>query len=171
MNILDIVSSITVLIFHDCIDFPKCVLYANMSNITIVVIDGQGGGIGAHIIEKLQKNLPDESLEKIDIIALGTNAIATSLMMKAGANRAATGENSIVRASGLADIIIGSWAIIVPNSMLGELTPPMAGAVSSSNAKKLLIPLPQQGIELIGLTPEPFPHMIDKLIDRIKRII
>ncbi|OGW14299.1 MAG: hypothetical protein A2035_00570, partial [Nitrospirae bacterium GWA2_42_11] len=116
-----------------------------MSNITIVVIDGQGGGIGAHIIEKLQKNLPDESLEKIEIIALGTNAIATSLMMKAGANRAATGENSIVRASGLADIIIGSWAIIVPNSMLGELTPPMAGAVSSSNAKKLLIPLPQQG--------------------------
>ncbi|MBI5038780.1 MAG: DUF3842 family protein [Nitrospirae bacterium] len=138
---------------------------------TIAVIDGQGGGIGAHIIEKLQKTLPESSLEKIEIIALGTNAIATSLMMKAGANKAATGENSIVHISRSADIIIGSWAITVPNSMLGELTPVMAAAISSSGAKKLLLPLPQQGIELIGVIPEPFPHMIDKLIDRIKRIL
>lgn len=142
-----------------------------MSAITIAVIDGQGGGIGAHIIEKLQKTLPESSLEKIEIIALGTNAIATSLMMKAGANKAATGENSIVHISKSADIIIGSWAITVPNSMLGELTPVMAAAISSSGAKKLLLPLPQQGIELIGVIPEPFPHMIDKLIDRIKRIL
>ena len=142
-----------------------------MSTITIAVIDGQGGGIGAHIIEKLQKTLPESSLEKIEIIALGTNAIATSLMMKAGANKAATGENSIVHSSKSADIIIGSWAIIIPNSMLGELTPVMATAISSSGAKKLLLTLPQQGIELIGVIPEPFPHMIDKLIDRIKRIL
>jgi len=141
-----------------------------MSNITIAVIDGQGGGIGAHIIEKIQKNLPESSLEKIEIIALGTNAIATSLMMKAGANKAATGENSIVRVSRSADIIIGSWAIMLPNSMLGELTPVMAEAIASSSARKLLLPLPQQGVELIGITPEPFPHMIDKLIDRIKRM-
>ena len=142
-----------------------------MSTITIAVIDGQGGGIGAHIIEKLQKTLPESSLEKIEIIALGTNAIATSLMMKAGANKAATGENSIVHISKSADIIIGSWAITIPNSMLGELTPVMATAISSSGAKKLLLPLPQQGIELIGVITEPFPHMIDKLIDRIKRIL
>lgn len=142
-----------------------------MPAITIAVIDGQGGGIGAHIIEKLQKSLTESSLEKIEIIALGTNAIATSLMMKSGANKAATGENSIVHISRLADIIIGSWAIIVPNSMLGELTPVMASAISSSGAKKLLLPLPQQGMELVGVVPEPFPHMIDKLIDRIKRIL
>jgi len=142
-----------------------------MSAITIAVIDGQGGGIGAHIIEKLQKTLPESSLEKIEIIALGTNAIATSLMMKAGANKAATGENSIVHISKSADIVIGSWAITVPNSMLGELTPVMAAAISSSSARKFLLPLPQQGIELIGVIPEPFPHMIDKLIDRIKRIL
>lgn len=141
-----------------------------MSNITIAVIDGQGGGIGAHIIEKLQKNLPEASLEKVEIVALGTNAIATSLMMKAGANKAATGENSIVRVSRSADIIIGSWAIMLPNSMLGELTPAMAEAIAASSARKLLLPLPQQGVELIGITPEPFPHMIDKLIDRIKRM-
>ena len=142
-----------------------------MANITIAVIDGQGGGIGSHIIEKLQKNLTEASLEKIEIIAVGTNAIAASLMMKAGANKAATGENSIVLVSRMADIIIGSWAIIVPNSMLGELTPVMAEAVSMSRARKLLIPLPLQDIELISMIPEPFPHIIDKLIDRIKRIL
>lgn len=141
-----------------------------MSNITIAVIDGQGGGIGAHIIDKIHKNIPEKTLENIEIIAIGTNAIATSLMMKAGANKAATGENVIIHVSKIADIIIGSWAIIVPNSMLGELTTLMAEAISSSKARKLLLPLSQQGIELIGVVPEPFPHMIDKLIDRIKRM-
>ena len=141
-----------------------------MPKISIVVIDGQGGGIGAHIIEKIHKNIPEKSLENIEIIAIGTNAIATSLMMKAGANKAATGENSIIQVSKIADIIIGSWAIIIPNSMLGELTPEMAEAISSSAARKLLLPLSQQGVELIGVVPEPFPHMIDKLIDRIKRM-
>ena len=141
-----------------------------MPKISIVVIDGQGGGIGAHIIEKIHKNIPEKSLENIEVIAIGTNAIATSLMMKAGANKAATGENSIIQVSKTADIIIGSWAIIIPNSMLGELTPDMAEAISSSEARKLLLPLSQQVIELIGVVPEPFPHMIDKLIDRIKRM-
>lgn len=141
-----------------------------MAIISIAVIDGQGGGIGAHIIEKIHKGIPEKSLDNVEIIAVGTNAIATSLMMKAGANKAATGENSIVLVSKTANVIIGTWAIIIPNSMLGELTPTMADAISSSNARKLLIPLPQTGIELIGMTPEPFPHMIDKLIDRIKRM-
>src|SRR3989304_3430891 len=126
-----------------------------MAEMTVVVIDGQGGGIGAHIIEKMQKNLPESSIEKMDLIALGTNAIATSLMMKAGANKAATGENSIVHVCRSADMIIGSWAILIPNSMLGELTPMMASAISSSRSRKLLGPLPQQGTELIGVMPEP----------------
>lgn len=156
--------------FSDCVEFVKNVLYLIMSNITIAVIDGQGGGIGAHIIDKIHKNIPEKTLENIEIIAIGTNAIATSLMMKAGANKAATGENVIIHVSKIADIIIGSWAIIVPNSMLGELTTLMAEAISSSKARKLLLPLSQQGIELIGVVPEPFPHMIDKLIDRIKRM-
>src|SRR3972149_418172 len=119
----------------------------------------------------MQKNLPEAYVEKMEIIALGTNAIATSLMMKAGANKAATGENSIVQLCRSADFIIGSWAIVIPNSMLGEYTQVMADAVSSSSARKLLVPLPQQGMEMIGVTPEPFPHLIDKLIDRLKRII
>lgn len=142
-----------------------------MAEMTVVVIDGQGGGIGAHIIEKMRKNLMEASLEKIDIIALGTNAIATSLMMKAGANKAATGENSIVHVCRSVDMIIGSWAILIPNSMLGELTPVMAEAISTSKARKLLVPLPQQGTELIGVMPEPFPHLIDKLIDRLKGML
>src|SRR3989304_5613849 len=99
-----------------------------MAEMNVVVIDGQRGGIGDHIIEKMQNNLPEAYVEKMEIIAIGTNAIATSLMMKAGANKAATGENSIVQVSRSADIIIGSWAIVIPNSMLGEYTQGMAGA-------------------------------------------
>src|SRR3989304_4819270 len=109
-----------------------------MAEMTVVVIDGQGGGIGAHIIEKMQKNLPEPYIEKMDIIALGTNAIATSLMMKAGANKAATGENSIVQVCKSANIIIGSWAIVIPSCIFGRFPHILAAAVASSRARKLL---------------------------------
>ncbi|PIU85865.1 MAG: hypothetical protein COS67_05565, partial [Deltaproteobacteria bacterium CG06_land_8_20_14_3_00_44_19] len=93
----------------------------------ICVIDGQGGGIGSAIIKRLK----EEFQERIEIIALGTNSIATSAMMRAKANKGATGENAIVRTVPSADIIIGSVGIVMANSMMGELTPKMAEAVSS----------------------------------------
>src|SRR5262245_2708890 len=126
--------------------------------LVIAVIDGQGGGIGAHIIEKLQKGLS----ESTEIIALGTNAIATSLMMKAGANKGATGENAIVRNVASVDVIVGSWAILMAHSMLGEITPAMAEAVATSPAQKFLLPLGLPRTEVVGIAPEPFPHLIDK---------
>jgi hypothetical protein len=107
--------------------------------IRITVIDGQGGGIGKNIVSKLKKMLPAEN--NIEICALGTNSTATNNMIKAGADIGATGENAIVRTAERSDIILGPMAIIVANSMLGELTPAMATAVSSSPAKKILIPL------------------------------
>ncbi len=88
----------------------------------IAVIDGQGGGIGKTIVEKLRKELPED----VEIIALGTNALATSCMLKAGANEGATGENAIVANAGKVDVIMGTVGIIAANSMLGELTPQMA---------------------------------------------
>ncbi|MBM7686750.1 MAG: hypothetical protein PWP07_2653 [Epulopiscium sp.] len=103
----------------------------------IAVIDGQGGGIGKSIVEKLRKEL----MEDIEIVALGTNSLATSFMMKAGANEGATGENAIVYNSSKVDIIIGAIGIIAANSMLGELTPTMAKAIAESPAKKVLLPL------------------------------
>lgn len=107
--------------------------------IRISVIDGQGGGIGKSIVSKLKKMLPAD--KKVEICALGTNSTATNNMIKAGADLGATGENAIIRTAERSDIILGPMAIIVANSMLGELTPAMAAAVSSSPARKILIPL------------------------------
>ncbi|MDR2665054.1 MAG: DUF3842 family protein [Oscillospiraceae bacterium] len=113
----------------------------------IAVIDGQGGGIGRLIVEALRRALPAGAA----IVALGTNAIATRLMLKAGADEGATGENAIIVNAGKADIIAGVIGVISANSMLGELTPNMARAISESPAEKLLIPLNRCNIEIVGI--------------------
>jgi predicted transcriptional regulator len=127
---------------------------------TICVIDGQGGGIGSAVIRKLKERLE----ETVRIIALGTNAIATAQMLKVGANSGASGENAIVRTCQVADIIIGPIGILIANAMLGEVTPKMAEAVASSHARKVLIPLTQENIEVVGISPMPLPHLIDALL-------
>jgi hypothetical protein len=130
----------------------------------IMVMDGQGGGIGRAIIRRLR----DAFGEDMQILALGTNSLATSQMMKAGANRGATGENAIVRTAIEADIIIGPLGIIIANAMMGEVTPAMSKAIGSSKALKVLIPLTQERVEIMGLSSEPLPHLIDKVIEIIQ---
>jgi len=125
-----------------------------------MVIDGQGGGIGATVIKGLRESVGND----LSILALGTNAIATSRMMKAGANRGATGENAIVRTSQTVDVIIGPLAILMANSMMGEVTPQTASAVSSSDAKKILIPLTQEKVTIVGVSEEPLPHLVDRVV-------
>lgn len=132
----------------------------------IMVMDGQGGGIGAAMIKGLRTAIG----ETLEIFALGTNSIATSRMMKAGANRGATGENAIVHTSSKADVIIGPLAIIMPNAMMGEVTPMMAQAVSSCGARKILIPLTQERVTLTGVTGEPLPHLVDRVVREIKEM-
>lgn len=131
----------------------------------IGVIDGQGGGIGSLIVKRLR----DEFGDAIEILALGTNAAATTAMMKSRANKGATGENAIVWNAGRVDLITGPLSIVLPNAMLGELTPKMAEAIVSSNIKKILLPLNQEGIDVTGLEKEPLPHMVEKLIERIRK--
>jgi len=133
----------------------------------VAVIDGQGGGIGSLIVKSLRKALSDS----VDITALGTNAVATTAMMKAGADKGASGENAIVWNTGKADVITGSISIALPNAMLGELTAKMAEAVSSSNAKKILLPLNQEQVHIIGITKEPLPHLVEALVKKIAEII
>jgi Ni,Fe-hydrogenase maturation factor len=127
----------------------------------ICIIDGQGGGIGSAVIKKLKNQFG----EAVEIIALGTNAIATAQMLKAKANRGASGENAIVHTVASVDLIIGTVAIIMANSMMGEVTPRMAEAVANSPAKKLLIPLFQENVVIVGIVPEPLPHLIETLIE------
>ena len=134
----------------------------------ICVIDGQGGGIGSTVIKKLK----DFFGENVEIIALGTNAIATAQMLKAKANRGASGENAIVQTVGKVDVIIGTIAIIMAHSMMGEVTPKMAEAVADSPAKKLLIPLSQENIEVVGISSVPLPHLIENLIkEKFERLL
>ena len=131
----------------------------------IAVIDGQGGGIGKHITEKIRKELGTS----IEIIALGTNSVATSMMLKAGANEGATGENAIINTVDEVDVVAGSLSILVANSMLGEFTPLMAAAVSQSKALKMLLPIGRNRVEIVGVQQEPLPHLIDELVKNLKK--
>lgn len=133
----------------------------------IVVMDGQGGGIGSAIIKKIR----DSISEGIEIVSLGTNSIATSRMMKAGGNKGASGQNAIVQTCAQADVIIGPLAIIMPNAMLGEITPEMSTAVCSSSARKILIPLTQENVEIVGVTGEPLPHLVEKAVKIIEGMV
>jgi hypothetical protein len=130
----------------------------------IAVVDGQGGGIGSAVIKKLR----EEFGESVQVIALGTNSIATAQMLKARANKGATGENAIVQTTSKMDVIIGPIGIVLAQAMMGEVTPPIAQAVSNSPALKLLIPLSQEKVEIIGFVSEPLPHLVDKIILRLK---
>jgi len=128
--------------------------------VRICVIDGQGGGIGATLVRRLKEVYREEH----EVIALGTNAVATSQMMKARANRGATGENAIIQIIPTADVIMGSISIILANAIMGELTPPVAEAIASAPALKILLPLPGTGVEVVGTTPEPLPHLVEKAV-------
>jgi hypothetical protein len=134
--------------------------------VRLMVIDGQGGGIGATIIKGLRESIGND----LEILALGTNSIATSRMMKAGANKGGTGENAIVQTSKRVDVTIGPLAILMANSMMGEVTPEMATAVSSSDGKKILIPLTQENVRIVGVSGEPLPHLVAQVVEIIKEM-
>jgi hypothetical protein len=128
----------------------------------ICVIDGQGGGIGSAVIKKLR----EACNESVEIIALGTNAVATAQMLKARANRGASGENAIVRTVYQADLVVAPIGAVMAHAMMGEVTPKIAEAVAACPAKKLLIPLTQENVEIVGLPPSPLPPLIETMIDK-----
>ncbi len=132
----------------------------------ILVIDGQGGKMGKSVIEQLKKQRP-----QLEIIAVGTNSIATSAMVKAGADAAATGENPVVVGSRDADIIIGPMGIVMANSLLGEITPAMALAISSSPAYKLLIPVNRCNHFIIGCREQPLGVYIKEVVEKVNELV
>lgn len=133
----------------------------------IAVIDGLGGGLGSQIIASLKRELPDT----IELIALGTNAGATSKMISKGADRGATGENAIRVTTKDVDIIVGPLGIIIPNSMLGEVTTAIAEAIADSPAKKILIGNKQPHVELVGLEEQSINELIGELTARVREYI
>ncbi len=132
----------------------------------ILVIDGQGGKIGKMLVENLKKALPE-----YELIALGTNSIATSTMLKAGADFGATGENPVILNCADADIIAGPLGIIISNSLLGEITPDMAAAVSQSKAQKVLVPVNRCNCIVAGITELPLSDYVRLAVQQIKQII
>lgn len=129
----------------------------------IVVIDGQGGKIGKQLVERLL-----QEVDNVEIIAVGTNSIATSNMIKGGAVHAATGENPVIVASRNADIIIGPIGIVIADSLYGEITPAMAIAVGQSKAKKILIPMNKCDNLVVGVVDQPLGDMIKDAMQLIK---
>ena len=127
---------------------------------TVCVIDGQGGGIGSTIIKKIKAHFG----ESVEVIALGTNAIATAQMLKARANRGASGENAIVRTVLRADVVVGTLGIMLAHAMMGEVTPKIAEAVSGCGAPKLVLPLSQEKVDVIGVSDDPLPHLVETLV-------
>ena len=132
----------------------------------VVIIDGQGGKMGQMLIEQIKKaNIPCE------LIAVGTNSIAASVMLKAGADAGATGENPVIVASRDADVIIGPVGIISADSLLGEITPAMAAAVGQSRAKKLLLPVNLCSNIIIGTGSLSLAKLVTETVEELKRTI
>jgi len=129
----------------------------------VLVIDGMGGGIGKLVIEKLKAGLG-----QVEIMAVGTNTVATTVMLKAGADYAATGENAVVYNCTQADYIIGAVGIMLANSMHGEVSPSMAAAVCQSAAHKILIPIEKCNVTVMGVVAAPMQVYVDEVVGKLR---
>ncbi|MEG0803559.1 MAG: DUF3842 family protein, partial [Pygmaiobacter sp.] len=132
----------------------------------IVVIDGQGGSLGKALIERLKKELPEHTL-----LAIGTNSIATSAMLRAGADQVATGENPVLVACRSADIITGPLGILAADSLLGEITPAMALAVGQSSAVKVLLPVSRCHVVIAGAQNLSLNDCLLRAVEEIKTLV
>ena len=128
----------------------------------ILVIDGQGGGIGKALVTAIKKNMPDAY-----IIAVGTNTAATAGMLKAGANIAATGENAVKVNCRKCDYIIGPVGIAIADSLNGEITPAMALAIAQADAKRILIPFSQCDNEIVGVSDITAGRFVELAVEKI----
>jgi hypothetical protein len=134
--------------------------------IRIAVIDGQGGGVGRALVEQIKRAFPE-----IPLRALGTNSTATAMMIKAGADDGATGENAIVYNAASMDVILGPIGILVSNGLLGELTPAMASAIGGSGAVKILLPSHRCGIRLAAGPAQPMQNYLADAVRQLGEVI
>ena len=131
----------------------------------IVIIDGQGGRMGRSVIEQLKKSYPD-----LELYAIGTNSIATSAMLKAGASYGATGENPVIVNARNADLIIGPIGIVMADSLMGEITPKMAVAIGQSPAKKVLIPVNRCQHFVVGCRDVSMGEYVKLAVEEVLKI-
>jgi len=132
----------------------------------LLVIDAQGGGIGRQIISAVKKSFPEQS-----VTAVGTNSTATSAMLKAGADNAATVENSVIVCCRNADLIAGPIGIVIADSLMGEITPKMAAAIGQSNARRILIPVNHCNNYIVGVPDLSLARLIDGVVKEIEKYV
>lgn len=131
----------------------------------ILVIDGQGGGLGRQLVASLRAVCPEAELT-----AVGTNSIATTAMLKAGAQRAATGENAVLVNARRADVIVGPLGIVITDALLGEITPAMAAAVCQSNAKRVLVPVNHCDNYIAGVPEQPIGRLVQAAAEQVRAL-
>ena len=132
----------------------------------ILIIDGQGGQLGSQLVKAISSEFKD-----VGITAVGTNAVATAAMIKAGAKNAATGENPIIVACRAADVIIGPIGIVIADSLLGEVTPRAAAAVGQANAVRILIPMNKCKNLVAGVSDTSTGALIDDALSKLRNIL
>ena len=132
----------------------------------ILVMDAQGGGIGKQVVTAVRTRFPD-----VTITAVGTNAAATTAMLRAGADEGATGENAAVVCCRRADVIIGPVGIVIADAMLGEVTPRMAVAVGQSAAKRILIPVNHCANFIAGVADLSVGRLVDSVVAELEKTV
>ena len=136
-----------------------------MQPMNVLVIDGQGGGLGKQLVAALSTQCPEARLT-----AVGTNSLAANAMRKAGAPRAATGENAVAVNCRSADIIVGPIGIVIADALLGEITPAMAAAVCQSGAKRVLVPINHCENYVVGVPDQPVSQLVAAAAQKVKEL-
>lgn len=132
----------------------------------VLVLDGQGGGLGRQLVAAIRAACPEAELT-----AVGTNSLAANAMLKAGASRAATGENAVVVNCRRADVIVGPIGIVIADALLGEITPAMAAAVCQSDAKRVLVPINHCENYVVGVPEQPISQLVNAAAQKVKELI
>lgn len=135
-------------------------------HMNILIIDGQGGGMGRQLTESIKKAFP-----AVTITAVGTNALATQAMLKAGADYGATGENAVIVGCRNADVILGPFGIVIADSLWGEITPAMAVAVGQSRAVRILLPVNQCNNLIAGVEDVSVGKLIQSSVEKVRRLL
>ncbi|MBE6711902.1 MAG: DUF3842 family protein [Ruminococcaceae bacterium] len=132
----------------------------------VVIIDGQGGQLGAQLVKEITAKF-----QNVDVIAIGTNAVATAAMLKSGAKKAATGENPVAVACRKADVIIGPIGIVIADSLLGEITEKMALSVSRADATRILLPMNKCENLVAGFSTVSTAALISDTVSKLERLL
>ena len=133
---------------------------------TVLIVDGQGGRLGKQLVKEVLERFPEQ-----EVLAVGTNSMATESMLKAGAPRAATGENAVAVACRKADVILGPVGIVIADALLGEVTPAMAKAVGQSDAVRILLPSDKCNTMVAGVGGQSMSALIDDAMNKLAELL